>query len=226
MDHVGFGLSDKPTHWTYYPEEHAKNLSMLIEALDVKEVTLVVQDWGGPIGLSYAIDHPENVKRLVIMNTWMWPVNHDWYYVAFSKFTGGAIGRFLIKRYNFFARVIMRQSFGDKNKLTQHIHQHYLKPLQIPEERKGCWVLPGEIIGSTKWLDDLWSRKSVIEHTPKLIVWGMKDIAFREKELQIWIDAFPESDVFRLSHVGHYVQEEGKDRLGVAVKDFFQKTGA
>jgi len=138
MDHIGFGLSDKPPGWTYRPQDHARNLVALIEALDLKDITLVVQDWGGPIGLSYAINHPENVKRLVIMNTWMWPVNRDWYYIAFSGFTGGPIGRFLIKRFNFFTRVIMRQAYGDKTKLTEHIHRHYLKPLEVSEERKGC----------------------------------------------------------------------------------------
>jgi len=220
MDHLGFGLSDKPTDWTYLPEEHAQNVASLLEELELSDITLVVQDWGGPIGLSYAINHPERVRRLVIMNTWMWPVGSDWYYVAFSKLTGGSIGRFLIRRYNLFARVIMRQSYGDKGSLTERIHQHYLLPLQRPEERKGCWVMPGEILGSSAWLGDLWARRSVIAAKPKLIVWGMKDIAFREKELNTWLEAFPDAKAVRLEGVGHYVQEEAKDQLGEAVRRF------
>lgn len=218
MDHLGFGLSDKPTDWTYLPQEQARNVADLITALGLKEINLVVQDWGGPIGLSYALHHPENVKRLLIMNTWMWPVDRDWYYIAFSKFTGGAIGRFLIKRFNFFARVIMRQSFGDKRKLTRSIHQHYLKPLSAPEERKGCWVLPGEILRATPWLDELWSQRAALTGKPTLIVWGMKDIAFREKELNVWIEAFPDAKVVKLNDVGHFVQEEGVQALERAAK--------
>ncbi|MEW6602891.1 MAG: alpha/beta fold hydrolase, partial [Nitrospirota bacterium] len=61
MDHIGFGLSDKPQNWSYYPEDHAKNFDIFIERLDLHNITLVVQDWGGPIGLSYAVNHPENV---------------------------------------------------------------------------------------------------------------------------------------------------------------------
>lgn len=220
LDHIGFGLSDKPTGWSYLPTEHAQNLETLIESLDLKHITLVVQDWGGPIGLSYAINHPENVKRLVIMNTWLWPVDKDWYYIAFSKFTGGAIGRFLIRRYNFFARTIMRQSYGDKARLTEPVHRHYLRPLQNPAERKGCWVLPREIVGSTPWLDTLWRRKSRLATLPKLIVWGMKDIAFREQELRTWTQAFPEAEVVKLADVGHYVQDEGADALGRHVRQF------
>ncbi len=220
MDHIGFGLSDKPPEWTYLPKEHSQHLNTLIETLKLKEITLIVQDWGGPIGLSYAINHPENVKRLIILNTWMWPVNRDWYYIAFSNFTGGVIGRFLIKRFNFFARVIMPLAYGDRKKLTTHVHQHYLTPLQTPEDRKGCWVLPHEILGSTVWLDDLWTRRAALSDKPKLIVWGMKDIAFREKELKVWSETFPDADVVRLKTVGHYVQEEGKTELAQAMRRF------
>lgn len=69
-DHPGFGLSDKPAGWSYLPEEHAKNLAALIAHLGLKNVTLVMQDWGGPIGINYAVAHPENVARIIAMNTW------------------------------------------------------------------------------------------------------------------------------------------------------------
>jgi haloalkane dehalogenase len=225
MDHLGFGLSDKPTEWSYLPEEHSHNLAALLDSLGLNDITLVVQDWGGPIGLSYALDHPDKIKRLIILNTWMWPVNKDWYYFAFSKFTGGFLGRFLIKRFNFFARVIMPLAYGNSKKLTNEVHQHYLQPLQNAEERKGCWVLPREITGSTEWLDHLWSRREALADKPKLIVWGMKDIAFREKELNEWLDAYPDSNVVRLENVGHYVQEEGKVELSQAMRLFYNKTG-
>jgi haloalkane dehalogenase len=220
MDHLGFGLSQKPLDWSYRPQEHSRHVAALIEALDLQNITLVVQDWGGPIGLSYAIDQPQNVRRLVIINTWLWPVNDDWYYVAFSRFTGGAIGRFLIRRFNFFARVIMPFSFGDRRKLTRAIHEQYLQPLALPEERKGCWVLPGEILGAADWLAGLWDRRALLAEKPALIVWGMKDIAFREKELNTWRAALPAAEVVRLPQTGHYVQEEGADQLNSAVARF------
>src|SRR6185437_9468981 len=72
LDHIGFGLSEKPERWGYRPADHAKNLAMLIDRLGLKDITLVVHDFGGPIGLSYAVEHPENVSALVLFNTWMW----------------------------------------------------------------------------------------------------------------------------------------------------------
>ncbi|MCU7940717.1 MAG: hypothetical protein KZQ64_13205 [gamma proteobacterium symbiont of Bathyaustriella thionipta] len=64
-------------------------------------MTLVVGDWGGPIGLSYAVNHPDKIKSIVITNTWMWSVKGSFHYEMFSRLMGGFIGRALIKRYNF-----------------------------------------------------------------------------------------------------------------------------
>lgn len=224
MDHLGFGLSDKPRDWSYLPKDHAANLMALIKGLKLKNITLIVQDWGGPTGLSYAVAYPENVARIIIMNTWCWPVNHDPYYIAFSGFVGGPIGRMLIRRYNFFARSIMRQAFGDKRKLSAAAHEHYLRALANPEERKGCFIFPKQIIASTPWLDQLWSHISTLNNKPTLIVWGMKDIAFREKELQRWERTFPEARTVRLSSVGHFPQEEAPDELTDAVVPFLRET--
>ena len=224
VDHLGFGLSDKPKDWSYLPADHAANLAALIEGLELKNMTLVVQDWGGPIGLSYAVAHPNNIARIVILNTWAWPVNRDPYYIAFSSFVGGPIGRILIRRYNFFAKTIMRQAFGDKRKLSAALHEHYLHPLAAPEDRTACLVFPKQIVGSTPWLSRLWDSISTLNGKPKLIVWGMRDIAFREKELKRWERTFPEARSIRLGSVGHYVQEEAPDELADAVGSFLRQT--
>lgn len=212
-DLIGFGLSDKPESWTYLPSDHADNLERLLEGLDLTDITLVVGDWGGPIGLSYAIKHPEKVTNLVITNTWMWPVDQDMHFVLFSALVGGRIGRWLIRWRNFFARDIVRQAFGDATKLTEEIHRHYLKPLELPEERAGTWVFPREIIGSTKWLSSLWNQVDQIKGKKALIVWGMKDMAFKEPELDRWAQTFPDARIVRYEDAGHFVAEEQPDEL-------------
>lgn len=224
MDHLGFGLSDKPEDWTYLPEDHGANLTRMIQGLNLKGITLVVQDWGGPIGLSYAVAHPDNVAGLILLNSWAWPVNRDPYYIAFSRLVGGPIGRMLIRRYNFFANTIMRKAFGDAAKLTPAVHAHYLHPLAAPADRKGCLVFPGQIIGSTHWLGQIRDKLSVLKETPALIVWGMKDIGFRKKELQRWEGIFPHARSVRLPGAGHFVQEEAPDALADAVTRFLDET--
>ena len=164
------------------------------------------------------------MARIVIMNTWAWPVNRDWHYIAFSGFMGGPIGRMLIRRYNFFAKSIMPKAFGDKSKLSAAAHEHYLRALAAPEDRTGCFVFPRQIIKSTPWLSELWQSISALKGKPKLIVWGMKDIAFREKELKRWERTFPEARTMRLSSAGHFVQEEAPDDLAEAVVSLLEET--
>ncbi len=224
VDHLGFGLSGKPEEWSYLPEDHGANLTALIDGLGLKNITLVVQDWGGPIGLSYAVTHPENVARIVILNTWAWPVDREPYYLAFRALVGGSIGRMLIRRYNFFARTLMPLLFADRRKLSDAVHEHYLRPLADPEDRTGCLVLPKQVTGSSSWLGRIRDGLPALAARPVLIVWGMKDIAFREKELNRWERTFPGARSIRLSFAGHFVQEEAPDELAYAIGSFLEET--
>lgn len=84
-DHIGFGRSSKVVDPEWYSiTRHAENVNRLIESLDLNNVTLIVQDWGGPIGLSQYHGNPQRFSRLVIMNTWL---HHDTY-----EYSPGALG--------------------------------------------------------------------------------------------------------------------------------------
>ena len=223
VDYIGFGLSDKPKNWSYLPQDHAKNVEILMEKLGLKDITLIVQDWGGPIGISYAISHPDNVKQLVIMNTWAWSVSDDFHFRWFSRFLGGMFGKLLITRFKFFERTIMKAFNKNRSKFTKSIHQHYLRPFSNSKERKGVWMFPREITGSSDWLQGLWSQRAKIKDKPALLIWGMKDVAFREMELKIWEDMFSHSKTVKLEGVGHYVPEETGSELIPIIKEFLKK---
>ena len=75
MDLPGFGLSDRPDGYGYTPTEHAATLTRLVEHLNLQEMVVMAQDWGGPIGMSVASRAPERIRGLVFMNTWYWPVD-------------------------------------------------------------------------------------------------------------------------------------------------------
>ncbi|WP_163559309.1 alpha/beta fold hydrolase [Halomonas sp. NO4] len=224
VDHLGFGLSDKPREWRYLPQDHAKNLATLIDELGLKDITLVLQDWGGPIGLNYAVAQPDKIARLVLMNTWAWPVDRDFHFIAFSGLMGGPVGRWLIRRYNAFARLLLPLAFADRRKLGASAHRHYLCPLSRPEDRQGCLVFPRQILASTPWLSQLWQSMPRLQGKPALLVWGMKDIAFRDKELKRWEQAFPDAQTVRLGSVGHFVPEEAPDELAAALGRFLAAT--
>jgi pimeloyl-ACP methyl ester carboxylesterase len=218
-DHIGFGLSDKPAAWSYLPEAHAGNLEGLIEHLGLEHITLIVHDYGGPIGLSYAIKHPGNVARLVIMNTWMWSLQGD---PAFerSKMFAGTVGRFLYERLAFSPRVLMPLAMGDRRRLTRHIQRQYLQALPTPQARHGTWVLARELLGSGAWYDSLWQQRARLQHLPAFILWGMKDPAFRAQELARWRGEFPQARVQTFPSVGHFVTEEMGEQLCAPIGEF------
>lgn len=219
-DHIGFGLSDKPQDWEYTPRQHAENLASLIKTLDLKDITLIVSDWGGPIGLYYALNRPDNIKNIILFNTWMWPVHKDWYYWIFSKSAAGTAGSFLIERFNLFARIILKLVYAQKSRLRPHIQQHYLKPLDTPARRKPTWIFPQHLLVSTEWLEKLWSQVDKIRHKPVLILWGMKDPAFRKKELKKWTNTLTNFKLCKLPDAGHLPHEEKPERITSEILDF------
>ena len=220
-DHIGFGLSDKPETWDFLPESHAQNFETLLNHLNLKSITLIVGDWGGPIGLSYAVKYPERIKSIIITNTWMWSVKGVFHYEMFSRLMGGFIGRVLIKRYNFFVKILMKRMF--RSNISPNIHQHYINPLRNPADRKGCWVFPKQIIGSSDWLSVLWHKRHAIANKPSLIIWGKKDVAFRDIELMRWKTVFQTFELHEYDNAGHFVQEDLGDDLCQLVEQHLDK---
>jgi haloalkane dehalogenase len=221
-DFLGFGLSDKPLNYSYKPEEQAKMLEQFIISLNLNNITLVVHDFGGPFGLSYAINHPDNVRKLVIMNTWLWSVKDDPFYARFSRLMKTPLGKFLYLQLAFSPRVIMKQAFGDKTKLTKHIHQHYLKVFPTPESRRSTLAYAKSFIDSDAFWLSLWERRETIQEIPALILWGMKDIAFKEKDLSRLETIFKNARTVRLENVGHFVQEEVGEAILPSITNFLK----
>lgn len=207
-DHLGFGLSDKPHNWSYLPSEHADNLEALLERLDLHDITLVLGDWGGPIGISYALQHPERIRDLVISNTWMWSVSRQIKFRLFSGYMGGPIGRYLIRKRNSFVISGFPGAFGDPKRLSPAAHEQYVRPFDEPLDRKGSWVFPKQIIASSEWLASLWDRRAVLQSKEFRFIWGMKDPGFGEKELRRWCDQYPGGRVTRYPDGGHFLAEE------------------
>lgn len=216
-DHLGFGLSEKPAGFSYTPEAHAHNLEEFIEALGLKQITLVVHDFGGPIGLHYAVKRPENVKQLVILNTWMWSLEDEPKIVKTSKFLSGAIGRFLYTRLSFSAKLLLPKGYHKRKHLTKDVHQHYLKPLSSPASRLGTWFFAKSLHESGAFFDSLWQQRDKLKGIPKLIVWGEKDSLLPLSLLERWKQAFPEAKVVQVK-AGHFLQEEKGSEVTEAIR--------
>lgn len=212
-DHLGFGLSDKPAAAALDPSAHATRLTDLVTDLDLQDITLVVHDFGGPIGLGAALRLNERVRRIVVLNSWMWPNGDDPALVKLGKVIEGPVGRFLYRFVNFSPRVLLPAMFADKKKLTKEIHRHYLGPFSRRADREGTYAMARALLGADAFYAELWAARAAL--APKLtdIVWGQKDPAFKDVYLQRWIEGFPLARVHRLPQVGHFVAEEEPDAL-------------
>lgn len=209
-DHIGFGLSDKPRVWRYRPDDHARNLAALIERLGLRDFTLVVHDFGGPIGLSYALDHPEHISDLVIFNTWMWSLRGNRDVEQIDRAMRGWFGDLFYLRLNGSARFLVPAVFGDRSKLSRSAHRHYVDAVPDPEDRRGMLALARALLGSSDWYEGLWSRRERIRHIPALLLWGLKDRGVRSGvfDLARWQSVFSRARNVTFPNAGHFVQEE------------------
>jgi haloalkane dehalogenase len=220
-DHLGFGLSERPRRGPYDPEWHAENFAEFIDRLRLREFTLVVHDYGGPIAMPVALRGPQFVTRLVVVNSWMWSFAGDRDMVRKARIAGSAVGRFLYRWANLSLRTIMPSAYGDKKKLTPAIHRQYLDRFPDRESRGlVLWPLARDLLGSSAFYDSLWRDRDRLADRPALIIWGMKDTAFRPNQLARWREVLPSARVVEIADAGHWPHEEEPGRVVAALREF------
>lgn len=223
-DHLGFGLSERPWGAEYTPEAHARRFRAWMAALDLRDVTLVVHDFGGPISLPLALEQPGRVSRVVVMNTWMWSLVGDPHFERAARFLGGRLGRWMYRVLNASLRIITPSAYADRKKLTRRIHAQYLAPFSgIDSRERVLWTLARALLGSSSFYADLWERRGALARIPALIVWGTMDPAFPPRCLDRWREAVPHARVVELP-VGHWPQEEAPAAVETALREFLADT--
>jgi haloalkane dehalogenase len=223
LDKLGFGLSGKPTDFGYTPADQARVIAAFIEKLGLTDITMVVHDYGGSTGLSYALDHPQNVKRLVIFNTWMWSLRDDPQKAMVGRFLGSPLGRMLCMRFNMEVNVIFPYAFSKRSRLKQDVHDLYRQTSAHETSRHAIWMYGKELIDSSEWYDSLWAKRDAIRNIPALIVWGMKDPVFTRPYLEKWQSLFTDGQTVELADVGHYVQEEAPEEAVRHIRVFLRE---
>ena len=219
-DLIGFGLSDRPKEFKYTPEVHAEQLVAFVQQMRLGEFTLVVHDFGGPIGLPLCIAYPDRVRRLVLLNTWMWSLWEDRAMYVRGHIVGGVLGRFLYRWANLSLRGLMPYAYADRKKLTNEIHRQYLSVFRDRDSRgRVLWPLAHALLGSSEYYKRLWSRRDKLRGRPALIVWGTKDPAFGPQHLARWRSVLPQAKVVELP-VGHWPHEEAPQQVVEAVREF------
>lgn len=218
LDHLGFGLSERPPAADYRPEAHARRFAGFIAALGLPRFTLVTHDFGGPIALPLAAAHPEQLAGLVLFNTWLAPFT-DPAMLRRARFAAGRLGRFLYRHLNASLRLIMPSAYARRRRLTPAIHAHYLAPF-LDRDARGyvLHTLARALLGSHDHYAALHARRHVLDALPTTVIWGLADSAFGPAYLERLRDSLPAAAVHTLADAGHWPHEEAPDEVAALVR--------
>jgi len=228
-DHIGCGLSDKPSR-EEYPFTLARridDLTALIQHLKISEpIRLVVHDWGGMIGFGWAVNHPRQVESLVVLNT-----------AAFGLPEGKKIpwqlrlvretpfGRLLVQGFNLFAKGAV-SSCVTKSVMDQETREAFLKPYDSWSHRLAVYRFVEDIPlteahPSYAKVREIQSKLPLLRQKSMLIAWGLKDFVFDADYLREWKTHFPEAQVLEFAESGHYILEDERALLCKKIPEFY-----
>jgi haloalkane dehalogenase len=217
-DLIGFGHSDKPEDVGWYSyDRHVDSIERLVAELDLRDVTLVVHDWGGPIGLRVAVEHPERIERLVILNTGIGggrPPSETWLrFRDVVREVGGAldIGRLV--------------EAGTAQGLADDVREAYDAPFPTPESKAGVLAFP-ELVPTEPDHPNTAPMNRVVEamktwEKPTLVVWGAEDTVLPSRFAERFVELIPGArGPLLIEGASHFLQEDKPDEVAEAIRAF------
>jgi haloalkane dehalogenase len=229
-DHIGCGLSDKPddSRYEYSLRQRVADLEALLEHLELREnLTLVLHDWGGMIGMAFAHRHPKRIKRLVILNTAAFPIPASkrlpW---SLWWCRMPIVGSLLVRGLNAFSRGAVR--YCVRKPLAPDVREGYFAPYDSWRNRiavlrfvQDIPLAPGDRgFDLVREVADGLHRFASL---PMLICWGERDFVFDHPFLDEWHRRFPAAEVHRFPDAGHYVLEDAGAEILPLVRDFLRR---
>lgn len=224
-DHAGFGLSDKPRDPGYYSlARHVDNLAALVRALDLRDVTLVLHDWGGPIGMGFAVREPQRVARIAVCNT-----------VAFAPKEKRPLTKWhakLATPWGYRAAVWLNaversaMTLGVAKPLPRDVRRAYDWPMRDKGARVAAarfvqMVPDGPDHPEAKTLSAIQAEYPMLAEKPMLVLWADKDRAMRARFAERWLEDFPHAQVAHVApEAGHFWQEDAPELFLPRLLDF------
>ena len=227
-DHIGMGLSDKPAaaDYDFSLGRRVDDLEALLDKLRIEEnITLILHDWGGMIGMSYAHRYPERIKRLVILNTAAFhlPVTKKLpWQLTLSRLP--FLNTILNQGFNAFCKGAVKYCVT-RTKMPPDVAMAYLHPYNSWHNRLAVRKFVEAIPLKSK--DEGYATVDAVDKNlqqfadlPMLICWGLKDFVFDEHFLKEWLRRFPKAESHRFEDAGHYILEDAKEDLLPLIEDF------
>jgi pimeloyl-ACP methyl ester carboxylesterase len=209
MDHIGCGLSDKPQDYAYTLEQRIQDVSSLVEALGLDDITLVVHDWGGAIGFGTAVRMPDKFKQFVVFNTAAFLSPRIPFSIAICRIP--VFGAVAVRGFNAFVEIAQIRAIHEK--LPAPIKAAYLAPYDSWANRVAIHRFVEDIPmkpshPTHKTLSAVDQAIGQFKSHPMLIVWGDEDFCFDVSFREEWQRRFPDAEVHALADASHYVVED------------------
>lgn len=227
-DHIGCGLSDKPADkdYQYTLKNRIDDLEALLDSLNINEnITLVVHDWGGMIGMGYAARHPERIKRLVILNTAAFHLpSTKSFPIPLLICRNTFLGTVLVRAFNAFSSIA--SYVGVKRKpMEKAVRQAYVAPFNSWKNRistlrfvQDIPLLPHH--KNYQLVSDISDSLVHFQKVPTIICWGLKDFVFDKHFLDIWKEKMPHAQVNEFDDCGHYILEDASEQVIPLIETF------
>jgi haloalkane dehalogenase len=216
-DYAGFGRSDKPTDRAWYSyDRHVEHVSGLLAALDLRDATVVVQDWGGPIGLRWAVENPERVARLVILNTGLFTGRVSKGFMAWRDFA---------ERNPDLPVGFVIQS-ATTTELPDEILAAYEAPFPTPESKAGAAQFPLLVPTADDQRGAAEMRAVADElsrwEKPALVAFSDSDPVFPYPRAgEYFCELIPGAgEQVRIEGAAHFLQEDGGERIADEIVRF------
>ncbi|GJM25923.1 MAG: alpha/beta hydrolase [Phycisphaerae bacterium] len=238
-DHMGFGKSAAPQDRTYWLQDHIDNLEAFVLALDLWDITLVMHDFGGPVGMGLAARHPERIKRIISVNGPTPFGQPD----LVDRLTAN------VSMSPWFQWVLRSQENGTLQEILGHLNYNILSTLKLNGFERNeivtdAWIrayaapfpTPAHAAGAIGWAKGLatnahqfetpsLSARTVILQKPAVAIWGQQDRTLNaEHFLPLFTQLFPAAPIHRLPKVGHYSPEDAPANIAQLVMDFLNET--
>jgi haloalkane dehalogenase len=219
-DHVGMGLSDKPSdaRYDYTLASRVDDLTRLLAHLiPTGKVSLVAHDWGGMIAMAWATAHPERVERIALMNTAAFPMPNDMRFPGVLRFTRTPVGSLMVRGGNAFA-LGASHLCTTRQPMPRAVRRAYRAPYDTWAHRIATLRFVQDIPldprdASYAIVERTGQRLELLRDVPFSITWGEKDFIFGDAFLREWERRVPHADVLRIEDAGHYVIEDAPEEV-------------
>ncbi|MCF8070031.1 MAG: alpha/beta fold hydrolase [Desulfobacterales bacterium] len=230
-DHIGCGLSDKPSDslYHYQLENRVNDISALINMLNIdKKITLIVHDWGGMIGMAYAVKNPERIGRIVLLNTAaFFPPGTKRLPLRLKLIRHNALfAKIAIPRFNLFARSALYMA--SHKGLPDDVKKGLIAPYNCKENRIATLKFVQDIPvtehdPSYDLVKETQDNLDALKDIPTLICWGKHDFVFDDDYFAEWKRRFPEAESHYFSSAGHYILEDEPEKISELIRDFLKR---